>query len=1023
MPITSIVPISPIVNIDVTSESKVILLPAASTCIGTTFTLRDSKGAASTNSIFVSTIGLDRVDGNFFYPLTSTLETLKVMSLGNTSWSLVQRTTTTPSFIASGTIPLATTIILVILLPLFVSPNTWNLYITWTPRSQVRIYGIDNYTIIDTSGNSITNINKDLTTYTLPTYIVGLNTYTILSNNLYGSTPSEPYSLTISGTPSLTWLERTGLTNAISIVSSSDGAKFAAAVNAGSIFTSTNSGATWTERTTAGTRNWSSITTSSNGTNLAAVVNGGGIYTSSDSGATWTGRAVGSLWRAVLVYPNGSTENVVGIIDGGYIYTSSDSGATWTQLSGAGSRNWISITATASLGKLAGAVAGGYLYYTNDGGASWTEQTDLGTQNWSSMAADSTGTKLVAVVNGGGIYTSDNGGVGWTQQVYASRAYVSVTSSSDGVKLAVAINGGYINTSDDSGVTWTAQDSGSRDWISITTSSDGVKLAAAVYGGYIYTSDDSGETWTERDGSGSRNWKSITSSSDGVKLAAAVALGSIYTSGDSGETWTEQTDAGSRNWISIASSSNGRFINAAVYGGSIYRSTNSGANWSNTTDAVSYSWKTIASSSDGVKLAAASTGGYIFTSTNSGASWTQQTASGIRSWISIASSSNGTKLFAVASTSIIYISTNSGVAWTGVDLSTGGLPPYTPSFTSISCSSDGTSVASTADYVFTSTNSGATWTKRTSSGSRSWNAITMSSDGGNIAATVDGGSIYTSTDGGSTWTEELDAGSRNWTSITSASDGGILAASVSSASAWARIEGPPVPPVAFFPNSISGLIIQTDAYSLTDADGTVLTGWNNLGSGGSVSCTGTVNTNVLNGQRVVTFSSSATWTPANNVSLSAYSMFFVTRQTGSTNDRIFQDSGTTSAFGYLSIGGLGKKKVLQINLSDIYLASSSAPSDTSWDMISHTRTQNSSYIFKWDGSVLYSGSSLAGGILTKPVIASTDSSNSQVAEFILYDSVLTPTQITKIEGYLAWKWGLVGNLPSLHPYKTSYPTV
>ena len=30
--------------------------------------------------------------------------------------------------------------------------------------------------------------------------------------------------------------------------------------------------------------------------------------------------------------------------------------------------------------------------------------------------------------------------------------------------------------------------------------------------------------------------------------------------------------------------------------------------------------------------------------------------------------------------------------------------------------------------------------------------------------------------------------------------------------------------------------------------------------------------------------------------------------------------------------------------------------------------------------------------------------------------------LEKAEGYLAWKWGLEGNLPSDHPYKNSAPT-
>ena len=45
--------------------------------------------------------------------------------------------------------------------------------------------------------------------------------------------------------------------------------------------------------------------------------------------------------------------------------------------------------------------------------------------------------------------------------------------------------------------------------------------------------------------------------------------------------------------------------------------------------------------------------------------------------------------------------------------------------------------------------------------------------------------------------------------------------------------------------------------------------------------------------------------------------------------------------------------------------------------------------------------------------------NGYICEFILYDSVLTTTQRQQVEGYLAWKWGLVVNLPLDNPYKTT----
>ena len=42
-------------------------------------------------------------------------------------------------------------------------------------------------------------------------------------------------------------------------------------------------------------------------------------------------------------------------------------------------------------------------------------------------------------------------------------------------------------------------------------------------------------------------------------------------------------------------------------------------------------------------------------------------------------------------------------------------------------------------------------------------------------------------------------------------------------------------------------------------------------------------------------------------------------------------------------------------------------------------------------------------------------------ELIFYNSVLSTTDRQKIEGYLAWKWGLQANLPLAHPYYSAAP--
>ena len=45
-----------------------------------------------------------------------------------------------------------------------------------------------------------------------------------------------------------------------------------------------------------------------------------------------------------------------------------------------------------------------------------------------------------------------------------------------------------------------------------------------------------------------------------------------------------------------------------------------------------------------------------------------------------------------------------------------------------------------------------------------------------------------------------------------------------------------------------------------------------------------------------------------------------------------------------------------------------------------------------------------------------------VGEVLVYSTVLTTTERERIEGYLAWKWGLQSQLPTAHPFKSAAPT-
>ena len=206
------------------------------------------------------------------------------------------------------------------------------------------------------------------------------------------------------------------------VASSADGSKLIAAATGamygGKLYISGDSGATWTlTGTSVGVQDWWSVASSADGTKLVAAANGGGvigggvgdayIYTSGDSGATWTETGSLQAWRSVASSYDGT--KLVAVAYGSNAYTSGDSGTTWTEQIGS-VQSWQSVASSSDGTKLV-AVAGGlgmgnsgYIYTSIDSGATWKQRGF--SQNWTSVASSADGTKLVAVVDDGYIYTS-----------------------------------------------------------------------------------------------------------------------------------------------------------------------------------------------------------------------------------------------------------------------------------------------------------------------------------------------------------------------------------------------------------------------------------------------------------------------------------------------------------------------------------------------------------------------------------------------------------------------------------------
>jgi hypothetical protein len=224
---------------------------------------------------------------------------------------------------------------------------------------------------------------------------------------------------------------------------------------------------------------------------------------------------------------------------------------------------------------------------------------------------------------------------------------------------------------------------------------------------------------------------------------------------------------------------------------------------------------------------------------------------------------------------------------------------------------------------------------------------------------------------------------------------------------------------AFSPTSISGGQLWQDASTQTGSIST----WASVNStyfpfymtGNSY-----VTRAALNGLSVLNFDSGGSYymqmTPGSSTS-STFSFFFVSRQTGGANGRVFIGDGNT-LYGYWG----GYKRIFYF---EGWVGSANIGSDSSWDLISIVRQSSGAVEVYWNGSLIVSvGSSGAGYqqmYINTGGCCGGEHSDAQVAEMIVYNTAASSTDRQKCEGYLAWKWGLQGNLPAGHPYKSAAP--
>jgi hypothetical protein len=233
--------------------------------------------------------------------------------------------------------------------------------------------------------------------------------------------------------------------------------------------------------------------------------------------------------------------------------------------------------------------------------------------------------------------------------------------------------------------------------------------------------------------------------------------------------------------------------------------------------------------------------------------------------------------------------------------------------------------------------------------------------------------------------------------------------------------------------------------------GSNITTWADVGgngrtatAGGSTAARPTINTDTLNGYRVVSMDNRSGGSKyldpvVFTVGGTTLTLFSVHKNTpassgGTIYGRLWslspaaaQDFADTNGC-LLTYGTAGTVANPAVSLFRNNTAICSTPTFTAgtWHVVAAVRNGTAGAIWLDGGSKATGTTSAAAFNATRIRIGNNqqvvDSGiYGAIAETILYTEALSDTDVDKVNGYLAWKWGLQGNLPAAHPYKNSAP--
>lgn len=252
------------------------------------------------------------------------------------------------------------------------------------------------------------------------------------------------------------------------------------------------------------------------------------------------------------------------------------------------------------------------------------------------------------------------------------------------------------------------------------------------------------------------------------------------------------------------------------------------------------------------------------------------------------------------------------------------------------------------------------------------------------------------------------------------------------------------------PKSIYGLKLWFDATDIsgngtTIANGTLINKWfdkSGLGNHATANTNITYNSTGLNSKSAMTFDSATKYFTGNNTISGPYLAIFVIASINNSPNAVEVAIAFSSGTGVPPYNNISSSELtLNSTTGLIPFRNFIQPNPLLYLPPTSTPTLFEAW---YDGSFMYStaqsGSNTTNYLTTKTASTgnfsstffsignSTDPASNTVflgsiSEILVYNpsSALAYSNIQKIEGYLSWKWGLQGNLPSSHPYYSAAP--